>query len=942
MKTWYVFLVILIPFSGSSQHESDRSNIISDSLLGLHYYQIADTFYMKVDSCIRYTNLALPLLKKTNQWEKYVDAITALSYCYNVKGLMDSLIIVNEFAYNEANRYLPRGHQVNVAILNNLGISNRVVYQDYDEAIRYFKAALSLYDHNSNLLSYQGNILKNIGEVLILQGEFKNAELYFKEALANYVIAFRDSRYKAYNVSFRIAEMYQNLAKVARYQGEFPTANQYLQKMLTLMQVNANPFASSYYLYCYTQLAEISLQLEDEYAAEKYIQKAFSLSRLTPDQNAEVHSVHSQWLAEKGEWRAALEAIEQSLEFMSAEKAVDFAKRQEFRATCLMHTGQLKAALQATTDGVIRLSNATDWDQLTKRPIENWNITSPLACIELMETRALIQQRLATTEKEDIYWDKALESYHYLSELGDQLRRNYQSEESKLFLSANSHDYYEAAISLAYQLYQKTNRLHYANEALYFFEQSKASVLLEELMAHEAEGRSALPPSIIAQGQDLKIELNYYRKLIDGEEARGESADQHKIANWNSHLLQLTRERESWQRNIEQHYPEYQVYTQSSFPSVAAIQKQLQEQQGLATYFAGNKDWYFILLQPNEVRFQRLDNPNAILDLQRTVLNHLKMTSKDGISAYTKAASELFEVLLPDIPVSELDHLLVIPDGQLAFLPFDLLLSAPVTETNVRSFPFLFRQLSISYAYSWAIQNINRANASFNGQFLHIAPVFVSDPNRHLPLSELPLSATQQWNTASLVKQSATKRKFIDIGQQYGLIHFASHASAYDSILHEPAIDFVDEPLYLRDLQSMRLSAHLVVLSACDAGIGDVRQGEGIMSLARGFAYSGVPSVVSTLWKINEHTTHRLLDRFYSYLAEGKSKDQALRLAKIEFIEECSDIQLAPYYWAGLVAIGDMQPIAPLSFWSRHYELLLLFLLGLLGLTLILLRKKNK
>lgn len=77
MKAWYLFLAILIPLSGFSQRESDRSSILSDSLLGLQYYQIADTFYMKVDSCIRYTNLALPLLKKTNQWEKYVDAITA-------------------------------------------------------------------------------------------------------------------------------------------------------------------------------------------------------------------------------------------------------------------------------------------------------------------------------------------------------------------------------------------------------------------------------------------------------------------------------------------------------------------------------------------------------------------------------------------------------------------------------------------------------------------------------------------------------------------------------------------------------------------------------------------------------------------------------------------------------------------------------------------------
>ncbi len=936
-KAFAVLLYLVFALNGTCQE-----NFRQDSLNAVEYFNIADTSYMDAQKCINYSHKALPFFIENGDWEKVVYLKAGLSYCYNILEKFDSLEINNKEAFDLAASYLPCESYLRMATLNNLAMVYRAVYQDYERALSLYQTALLMYTEGKSNQAFRGSILKNIGNIALTKGDFDQAELYLKDALNIYQIAIaKNNLYNKSNIAFRIVELYQDLADVARYLKKPKRARVYLLQMLSLMESNSSTFATRYYLYCYTRLAEVSLQLKGEDAAEKYIQKAFSLSRLTPDQNAEVHSVHSQWLAEKGEWRAALEAIEQSLEFMSAEKVVDFARRQDFRATCLMHTGQFKLALQATTDGIIRLSNATDWDQLTKRPIENWNISSPLACIELMETRAMIQQRLATTEKEDIYWDKALESYHYLSELGDQLRRNYQSEESKLFLSANAHDYYELAISLAHQLYQKTGRLHYVNEALYFFEQSKAAVLLEELMAHEAEGRSALPPSIIAQGQDLKIELNYYRKLINGEEARGESADQQKIANWNSHLLQLTRERESWQRNIEQHYPEYKVYTQPSFPSATAIQKQLQRQQGVATYFTGNKDWYFILLQPNQVRFQRLNNPDAILNLQNTVLNNLKMTGKAGITAYTEAAYELFEALLPDIPLSSLDQLLVIPDGQLAFLPFDLLLSTPVTEISIRSFPFLFRQLSISYAYSWAIQNINSANASFNGQFLHIAPVFVSDPNRHLPLSELPLSATQQWNTASLVRQSATKRKFIDIGQQYGLIHFASHASAYDSILHEPAIDFVDEPLYLRDLQSMRLSAHLVVLSACDAGIGDVRQGEGIMSLARGFAYSGVPSVVSTLWKINEHTTHQLLDKFYSYLAEGKSKDQALRLAKLDFIEECSDIQLAPYYWAGLVAIGDMQPINSQIFWNRNHKILSLFLLGIIGLTFFLREKKN-
>ncbi|MEL7222397.1 MAG: CHAT domain-containing protein, partial [Bacteroidota bacterium] len=483
----------------------------------------------------------------------------------------------------------------------------------------------------------------------------------------------------------------------------------------------------------------------------------------------------------------------------------------------------------------------------------------------------------------------------------------------------------------------KRNDVYYAEQALFFFERSKAAVLLEELMAQEAEGRSAVPPEVRSIGQNLEIEISYYRKLIDTEQARSQSANHSKISQWNSQLLQLTQEQEAWQNNLIDQYPEYESYLRPAKPNLQQIKTALKEHEAVISYFAGQHKWYCLYIDTKEVAFRQIEQTETIISLETELLANLKMTGVNGIATYLETAYDLFKLLIPSgLLTSDLAHLIVIPDGQLAFLPFDLLLTDDKTDTDIRSFPFLCKQLSVSYAYSWGVQNRKYTAEDFQNDFLYVAPVFAADKNRYLPLSKTPLPSTEYWDITRLLERTATKHNFMQMGQKYSLLHFASHASASDSILNEPTIEFIDSSLYLRDLQSMRLSAHLVVLSACDAGLGSVERGEGIMSLARGFTYAGVSSVVSTLWKINEQTTYQLLDRFYYYLVQGKSKDQALRLAKLDFLQNCSDVQAAPYYWAGIVVIGDVQAIRKKG-WSRYF----LMTGGFILFILLLVFKKN-
>ncbi|MCC6283081.1 MAG: CHAT domain-containing protein, partial [Saprospiraceae bacterium] len=113
--------------------------------------------------------------------------------------------------------------------------------------------------------------------------------------------------------------------------------------------------------------------------------------------------------------------------------------------------------------------------------------------------------------------------------------------------------------------------------------------------------------------------------------------------------------------------------------------------------------------------------------------------------------------------------------------------------------------------------------------------------------------------------------------------------------------------LFANELQIMQLQADLAVLSACHTGFGKLHKGEGVYSLARAFAVAGVPSTVMSIWRLHENTAPLLMEAFFKYLKAGKTKDEALRLAKRDFLNDDANYDSThPFYWAGVTVSGDM------------------------------------
>jgi len=149
--------------------------------------------------------------------------------------------------------------------------------------------------------------------------------------------------------------------------------------------------------------------------------------------------------------------------------------------------------------------------------------------------------------------------------------------------------------------------------------------------------------------------------------------------------------------------------------------------------------------------------------------------------------------------------------------------------------------------------------------------------------------------------------------EQYRIVHFATHGllDSRNPELSGLVLSLVDEEgrpqdgfLQLQDVYNMNLGADLVVLSACETGLGQQVEGEGLVGLTRGFMYAGATRVVASLWRVDDEATAELMKKFYEgMLREGKRPAEALREAQ-QWMRTQKGWE-APYYWAGFVLHGE-------------------------------------
>ena len=477
---------------------------------------------------------------------------------------------------------------------------------------------------------------------------------------------------------------------------------------------------------------------------------------------------------------------------------------------------------------------------------------------------------------------------------------------------------------------------------------------------------------------DLKTGIAFYEKLLFDESSK-RNADQAKMSLWNSRMFELSRRHDSLIGVIEKDYPAYyNMKYDNSVTSMKEAGRKLTGKQALVEYTLSDSLLYIFVITHTDLRlFVSPIRKSFFRDL-KTIREMLAGRSFNNYSAedfkvFTTASFNLYNTLLE--PANSLisgKDLIVVPDAELGYLSFDILLTEEPgpNARGYRGLPYLLKKVPVSYAPSATalFEGFRNQQQHRNHKVLAFAPSYSmgeARPNSaeqggfpgKTILGPIPGAQTEVQNLKSILKsdiydgEDATESNFKKIAGNYSLLHLAMHTLINnDNPLYSKLVFYQnhesseDGMLNTYELFGMQLNADLAVLSACNTGSGKLEQGEGVMSLARGFFYAGVPSIVMTSWAVEDQPGAGIMTSFYKYLSQGKSKNVALQQAKLDYLESADQLKSHPHYWAAYMNIGDINPVQNLeSPFPRSVTLIIYLLSALMAAGIILLiRRKLK
>ncbi|MGV3639499.1 MAG: CHAT domain-containing protein, partial [Adhaeribacter sp.] len=598
-----------------------------------------------------------------------------------------------------------------------------------------------------------------------------------------------------------------------------------------------------------------------------------------------------------------------------AGKGQAYARQQRYPAALR----QYQAAIQALQFN-FREAN------IYRNPAEAGPGSSPLLLFQVLVHKARAFGRYYRQSRQEKDLQASLFAYQAAFRVSDHIRRGYDSDEAKLFYANTVAPVYEEALAAAFQLFHLSEKQGYLEAAFAMAEQSKAAVLAEGLRELEIRRVPGIPAELLRQERDLKRNMAALNQRLaeENEPARRKTY----LEDLRENEIKLARTLKAFELNPAY----YQLKYDTRAPAASAVVKKLDRKTALVEYVIGKKQLFVFVLSKDGLQARQIPLPAGFKRDWQELYQALYQSPAGRRYRGDAAAHSLYQVLLAPLApwLQGKQRLVIVPDKELCYLPFEALVTGPATGR------YLLQDFTLSYAYSARLQHaaLSGDRPVRQASVLAMAP-FVNrkgrpDSGRPAPVLAaglLPLSASAgevaQTGGRVYLGSEATKQRLLQQAGRYDILHLATHARAD---LRQPLHSYIalyPQPgragfrLYVPEIYNLQLGKlRLVVLSACETGGGQLVAGEGIMSLARAFAYAGCPSTITTLWKAEDQTTAYISSRLYAYLRAGKPKDAALRQAKLDYLESQDNWRRrSPVYWANFIFIGDQSPVYRASSW---------------------------
>lgn len=517
-------------------------------------------------------------------------------------------------------------------------------------------------------------------------------------------------------------------------------------------------------------------------------------------------------------------------------------------------------------------------------------------------------------------------SYYSLSfYVSDLLAKNTTSQEGKLILLNEKRNRSEKCLELLYSLQNTNNNSNYTIEALKLSERYKAYVLKEIIGEKELLKLHPKDNLLIEQQTLLKRQEQLTNRLIKTPY----NANTNQKTEIRSKLSEINIELKKLDHKIENKYPN----TIKDSLNIGKLSSKLKEDKTtLIEFFYGKRAIYQIVFSETSTQFNKIPLNEITQNSISGFIDYFDDSSviNNDIPKYTKDAFNLYKILKLDL-FKDKKNIVIIPDGFLNFIPFDALLTEKTNTIKFKEMSFVVKSHKLAYHSNLALY-LKENKQSDSKKILGVFPVF-ENSNLELKHSiDEAKSIENEMDIILLMNEQATKEAFINQSKVFNILHLSTHASSGNFI--EPAhIEFSDSRLYLNELYLLNLNTDLVVLSACETGVGVSQRGEGVMSIARGFQYAGAKNILFSLWQISDLSTSQLMSFFYKKYDACSSAFEANNYSKLAYLNDAKikNIKKSPYYWSAFTYHGSI--VSP----KENRLNLILILLVSTGIILLLL-----
>ena len=557
--------------------------------------------------------------------------------------------------------------------------------------------------------------------------------------------------------------------------------------------------------------------------------------------------------------------------------------------------------------------------------IDEKNYSNRIAFLVLKKANTFKQVYHASQDVR--FLKSALDWYNFANQLSQIGRNSTIDESAKLEINQAFQADLEKGLECAFLL-SKINPLEqrYLQSSFKLMESNKYLLLLRSLVQNQQRGEVGIPPGIVNQENILKTEMAFHQQQKQKILNRADY-DDHELKRIQNQIFEISRKQENLIQTIQRDFPNYfQIKYDSLTLDLKKTQELIEEGEQIIEYYWGDSAVYILGINRDSFRMEKVTGSKDLKLYVDSLLTFLSRSPNVGSShafqQFQQVSNLLFKKLLePFLNNQDLHYLIVVPDGPLSLLPFEILLQVGenLDKIDYKNLSYLMKDYQISYAYSAGVlANQKKSETRYASKLLAFGYTSeygkVVNSKAHLPGTEKELSLIKKSISGDFfLGQNSSEKKFKDVAGNYDIIHLSIHGeTALDNPLNNRLIfpeagdTTEDGILYPYELYDLKLNSDLVVLSACETGIGRSYRGEGIYSMARAFVYAGCPSVIMSLWNADDRHTADIMGDFYKNLSKGADIARSIHQAKLEFLAESDEYQSHPYYWSSFIPLGDM------------------------------------